>query len=111
MHHNGRVSSTRVDRFSALPWAIALVGLAVPMVGSGFIGWPFVVGWLVLLLLLWWVRPLGGADRTTRLVAGIGSVVALAALSTLGGLYLIPAVIVWLLLVASRYDPVQRPSG
>ena len=81
------------------------------MVGSGFIGWPFVVGWLVLLLLLWWVRPLGEADRTTRLVAGIGSVVALVLLSTLGGLYLIPAVIVWLVLAASRHDPVQRPSG
>ncbi len=110
MHHNGWVGSTPVNGLSALPWAVALVGLAVPMVGSGFIGWPFEVGWLVLLLLLWWVRPLGGADRTTRLVAGIGAVVALALLSTLGGLYLIPAVIVWLVLVASRHDSVQRPS-
>ena len=81
------------------------------MVGSGFIGWPFVVGWLVLLSLLWWVRPLGGADRPTRLVAGVGSVVALALLGTLGGLYLIPAVIVWLVLVAWHDEPAQRSSS
>jgi hypothetical protein len=83
----------------AIPWALALIGLAVPMVGSGFIGWPFVVGWLVLLLLLAWVRPLGGADRATRLGVGVGSLVGLAALGTVGGFYLIPAVIAWLVLV------------
>ena len=33
----------------SLPWVVALVALAVPMVGSGFIGWPFVVGWIVLI--------------------------------------------------------------
>jgi len=55
----------------SLPWVLALVGLAVPMVGSGFIGWPFVAGWLVLLLLIWWVRPLGGAGRAARLGTGV----------------------------------------
>jgi len=84
----------------SLPWVLALVGLAVPMVGSGFIGWPFVVGWLVVLALLWWARPLGAADRTTRLATGLGAIVVLAVLGTLGGLYLIPAVVAWLVLVA-----------
>ena len=90
-----------------LPWVLALVGLAVPMVGSGFIGWPFVVGWLVLLVLVWWVRPLGGAGRTERLGVGLLVVVALALLGTLGGFYLIPSVVVWLALVAT--EPQGRP--
>jgi hypothetical protein len=84
-----------------LPWVLALVGLAVPMVGSGFIGWPFVVGWLGLLLVVWWLRPLGGADRPARLGAGVLVVGALALLGTLGGWYLIPAVVVWIGLVAT----------
>ena len=85
---------------SALPWALAVVGLAVPMVGSGLIGWPFVVGWLVLLTVLWWIRPLRGADRTTRIVCGVNALVALGLLLSLGGFYLMPAVIAWLALVA-----------
>lgn len=55
----------------SLPWLLALIGLAVPMIGSGFIGWPFVLGWLVVIGVIWWVRPLGDADRTTRLGAGV----------------------------------------
>jgi hypothetical protein len=86
---------------SSLPWLIALAGLALPMIGSGFIGWPIVVGWLVLLLLVWWVRPIGGADRRARIVTGILAIGVLAVLATLGGLYLIPAVIAWLVLVAT----------
>jgi hypothetical protein len=84
----------------SLPWVLALVGLAMPMVGSGFIGWPFVVGWLVLILLVWWVRPLGGADRTARLGVGVVAVGLLVLLGTLGGWYLIPAVVAWIVLVA-----------
>jgi len=86
----------------SLPWAVALVGLAVPMIGSGFIGWPFVVGWLVLMLVIWWVRPLGGTDRTARLAVGVFVVGVLALLGTLGGLYLIPAVLAWLVLAATE---------
>ena len=93
----------------SLPWALALVGLAVPMVGSGFIGWPFVVGWLALMLVTWWVRPLGGADRNARLAAGVFVVVALAMLGTLGGFYLIPSVVAWLALVAT--EPERRPRA
>jgi len=86
----------------SLPWVLALVGLAVPMVGSGFIGWPFVVGWLAFLALVRWVRPLGGAGRTERLGVGLLVVVALALLGTLGGFYLIPSVFMWLALVAAE---------
>ena len=85
-----------------LPWILALAGLAVPMVGGGFVGWPFVVGWLVVLLLVWWVRPLGGASRAVRLGTGVGVCGLLALLGTVGGFYLIPAVLAWIALTASQ---------
>jgi hypothetical protein len=75
------------------------------MVGSGFIGWPFVAGWLVLLLLLWWVRPLGGASRAARLGTGVAVVGLLALLGTLGGFYLVPSVIAWVVLVTAGQVP------
>jgi hypothetical protein len=86
----------------SLPWVTALACLAVPLVGGGFAGWPFVVGWLVLMLAIWWVRPLGGADRTARLGVGAFVVPVLALLSTFGGFFLIPAVLVWMALVVSE---------
>jgi hypothetical protein len=97
-------------RSSGLPWILALVGLAVPMIGSGFIGWPFVVGWLVLLVLLRWIRPLADTGRQGRIVAGIGALLMLAVLSTLGGLYVLPAVAAWLVLVARSHDPEPLPD-
>jgi hypothetical protein len=92
---------------SALPWALAVAGLALPMIGSGFIGWPFAAVWLVVLLVLWWARPLAHADRATRVVGGLAAVFALALLGTFGGFYLVPAVIAWLALViaGSRARP------
>jgi hypothetical protein len=99
------------DRWvSALPWVLAVAGLAVPMIGSGFIGWPFVVGWLVLLLLLRWIRPLADADRASRIVGGLGALLSLALFSTIGGFYLMPAVIVWLVLVTRRHGLEPRPT-
>jgi len=63
------------------------------------------VGWLVLLLLIWWVRPLGGAGRAARLGTGAMVIGLLALLGTLGGFYLVPSVIAWLVLVASERGP------
>jgi hypothetical protein len=94
----------------ALPWALALVGLAVPMVGSGFIGWPFVVAWLVILILVHLVRPLRDADHVTCVVTGIATLITLALLSTLGGLYLMPAVFVWMALGIDRSEPGHEPG-
>ncbi len=79
-----------------IPWILAILGLAIPMIGSGFIGWPFAAFWLVLLLIIWWVRPLGGVDRFTRLALGIASIPILLIAGFEGGWYLLPAVIAWL---------------
>ncbi len=93
-----------------LPWALAVVGLALPMIGSGFIGWPFAVGWLVLLVLVWWLRPLAGLDRRGQIASGIAALLALGLLSTIGGFYLMPAVVGWLVLVARRDGQEPRPT-
>jgi hypothetical protein len=94
----------------SLPWVIAPACLAVPLVGGGFAGWPFVIGWLVLLVMIWWVRPLGGADRTARLGVGVFVIAILALFSTFGGLFLIPAVLVSMALVATE-PPLATPDG
>ncbi|MDQ1551875.1 MAG: hypothetical protein QOD50_1297 [Actinomycetota bacterium] len=92
----------------ALPWGLALVGLAVPMIGSGFVGWPFVVAWLVVLVLVYLVRPLRDADRMTRIISGIAALITLALLSTVGGLYLVPAVIAWMASDVSRGESIRE---
>ena len=89
----------------SVPWVLALVGLAVPMVGGGFIGWPFVAGWLFILLLVWWVQPLGGASRAARLGMGALVIGLLALLGTLGGFALVPALIAWMMIVAADSGP------
>jgi hypothetical protein len=86
----------------AVPAILALLGLAAPMIGSGFIGWTFVVGWLIVLSLLWWIQPLAGADRTTRLGAGVAGIFGLGLLGTVGGFYLVPALLAWLALVLTE---------
>lgn len=84
-----------------LPWAAALVGLAVPLIGGGGAGWAYVVGWLVVLGLAGLLRPLrlarrqdqiGWAAATTGLLVVPGFIV--------GGLYLVPAALVWLMIAA-----------
>ena len=67
------------------------------MIGSGFVGWPFVVGALVILALIWWLQPLSDADAFTRRAIALGTIPALLVAAWEGGLYLIPSVVIrWL---------------
>jgi hypothetical protein len=95
-----------------LPWSLALVGLAVPMIGGGFIGWPIVVVWLVILAAIWWLRPLAGADRRTRRALGFAVIPILIVTAFEGGWYLLPAAVMWLVLefVAPLPDPSPPPE-
>ena len=95
-----------------LPWLLALVGLAIPMIGSGFIGWPFVVVWLAILAAIWWIRPLAGADRFTRRALGFAVVPILIVTAFEGGWYLLPAAVTWLVLefVVPPPDPSPPPD-
>jgi hypothetical protein len=82
---------------SALPWLIALIGLAVPLVGGGGAGWPYVVGWLVVLGVLLVVKPLRLADHRDRVQwALIAAVLLIVPGLVVGGLYLLPAALLWL---------------
>ena len=81
-----------------VPWLLAIVPLGVAMIGSGFAGWPLALGWTIVLAIAWLVHPLTGADSSSRRTAGIAAIGALAILGSVGGWYLIPAVVMWLAL-------------
>jgi DMSO reductase anchor subunit len=84
---------------SALPWLIALIGLAVPLVGGGGAGWPYVVAWLIVLGALFVTRPMRHADRQDRIKwALIAAVLSVVPGLVFGGIYLLPAVLTWLLI-------------
>ena len=93
-----------------LPWLLALVGIAVPLVGSGFALWPAFVGWLILLGLVWVIGH--GQPQTRR--GRIGFALVLLPVLFLagweGGWWLIPADLVWLVIeVADRGRPDRQP--
>ena len=89
-----------------LPWLLALVGLAIPLVGSGFVVWPFVTGWLVTLALLWiFGRPALPGRRSLRIALAVGTLPLLFLAAWEGGWWLIPANIAWLVI------EVASPSG
>ena len=80
-----------------VPWLIAAVGLGIPLLTGGFAGWPYVVLWVILLIVPWIVtrdRPAGRRERM-RLPAFLLPVLFLFGI--VGGWYLIPADIAWLL--------------
>ena len=94
--------TTSRPSITMLPWAVALVGLAVPLIGGGGAGWPYVVGWLVVLALAGLLRPLRLARRQDQIrwaVATTGLLVVPGFI--VGGIYLVPAGLVWLVIAAS----------
>ena len=104
--HDQRAGSPLKIRW--LPWILALVGLAIPMIGSGFIGWPIVVVWLAILAAIWWLRPLAGADRNMRRVLGFAAIPILILTAFEGGWYLLPAAGTWLVIELVA-PPQSRP--
>ena len=83
-----------------MPWFLALVGLAIPLVGSDFAVGLVVSGWLVVLALLWLVgRHLLPPDRTTKAAVAVALFPVLYMLAWWGGWWLMPADLVWLVLV------------
>jgi hypothetical protein len=97
----------------AIPWLLAVVGLGIPLVAGGFAGWPYVVGWAVALV------AFALARRASATVRGFGRPVLLLpvlfVLGLVGGWYLIPADLAWL--VIERLDrrtgptPIGQPAG
>ncbi len=85
-------------RVRVVPWLLALVGLAIPMIGSGFIGWPFVAVWLVVLALAWIFSRRDPGTREQRMTLAVLLLPVLFLLGWEGGWWLIPADLAWLVI-------------
>ena len=81
-----------------IPWLIAVAGLGVPWVASGFAGWwPYVVLWAILLSVPWIVTREQSASRRERMKLPAFLLPVLFLFGFVGGVYLIPADVAWLL--------------
>ena len=81
-----------------VPWLIAVAGLGIPLLAGGFAGWPYVVLWGMLLLVPWIVTREQPASRRERMKLPAFLLPVLFLLGFVGGWYLIPADVAWLLI-------------
>jgi hypothetical protein len=82
-----------------VPWLIAAAGLGMPLLAGGFAGWPYVVLWVILLIVPWIVTREQPASRRERMKLPAFLLPVLFVFSfPLGGWYLIPADVAWLLI-------------
>jgi hypothetical protein len=94
----------------AIPWLLALVGLAIPLVGSGFVLWLIVVVWLCVLAACWVIGRLIPMTRRARIVAAIVLLPVLFLLAWEGGWWLIPADVAWLAIALADRGPAEARS-
>jgi hypothetical protein len=97
-----------------VPWLMAAAGLGVPMLAGGFAGWPYVVLWGILLIVPWIVTRDQPESRRERMVLPVFLLPVLLVLGFIGGWYLIPADVAWLLIeFAERHstDGVPRTAA
>ena len=80
-----------------IPWLLAAAGLGIPLLAGGFAGWPYVVLWVILLSVPWIVTREQSASRRERMKLPAFLLPVLFLLGFLGGWYLIPADVAWLL--------------
>ncbi len=93
-----------------VPWLLALVGLAIPLVGSGFVVWVYVLGWLVVLALVWLFGAAMVPMRSHRIVAAVVLLPVLIMLAWQGGWWLIPADLAWLAIEIADRRPRRLPG-
>ncbi len=82
----------------SVPWLIAAASLGIPLLAGGFAGWPYVLLWGILLVVPWIVTREQPASRRERIVLPVFLLPALLVLGFVGGWYLIPADVAWLLI-------------
>jgi hypothetical protein len=94
-----------------VPWLIAVAGLGVPLLAGGFAGWPYVVLWGILLSVPWIVTREQPASRRERMKLPAFLLPVLFVFGfPLGGWYLIPADIAWLLVEFAENHGTDRVS-
>jgi len=81
-----------------VPWLLAAAGLGFPLLAGGFAGWPYVVLWVILLIVPWVVTRDQPADRRERILLPAFLLPVLFVLGFIGGWYLIPADVAWLMI-------------
>ena len=84
------------------PWVVALLGLVIPLLGSGFSLWPLVLVWLVVLTVAWLVGRYLLPARSHRIAAAIVLLPVLVLLGWEGGWWLIPDDLAWLVIELAR---------
>jgi hypothetical protein len=94
-----------------LPWLLALVGLAVPLVGSGFALWPAIAGWLILLGLVWVIGRAQPQPRRGRIGFALVLLPLLFLAGWQGGWWLIPADLAWLVIEAADLGRPKLSAG
>ena len=80
-----------------VPWLIAAASLGIPLLAGGFAGWPYVVLWGMLLPVPLIVAREQPTSRRERMKLPAFLLPVLFLLGFVGGWYLIPADIAWLL--------------
>jgi hypothetical protein len=82
-----------------VPWLIAVAGLGIPLLAGGFAGWPYVLLWVALLSVPWIVTREQLTSRRERMKLPAFLLPVLFVFGfPLGGWYLIPADVAWLLI-------------
>ena len=84
-------------QLAAFPWLLALAGVVVPLVGSGFAVWPVSLAWLLLIAVAWTLgRAVLSGHRSQRIAIAIVLLPVLFLLAFEGGWWLIPGVLAWI---------------
>lgn len=100
----------RTTSARTVPWLLALAGLVIPLVGSGFVIWPLVLAWLVVLALVWLFGAAVAPTRSHRIGAALLLLPVLVVLAWEGGWWLIPADLAWLAMEVVDRSPRHLPG-
>ena len=88
-----------------VPWVLALAGLIIPLIGSGFVTWPVAVAWLAVLTPVWLFGGRLVPTRAHRIAAALLLLPVLVVLAWEGGWWLIPADLAWLAIEIADRGP------
>jgi hypothetical protein len=96
-----------------VPWVLAIGGLGIPLLAGGFAGWPYVVGWAVVFVVF--ALALRNSPTIHEVSRPAFLLPVLFVLGIVGGWYLIPADLAWLVIEVHEHHAgghhVQATAG